>query len=114
MARNFSCSNTVQVCQAAIDNADSFFLLGQTVDFGQINFGVCYQSCSGTPVGNGELGYSYSWDTENSNVASISGSSQNQTVNLYGAGIGGTNCSRTTAWSSWFRNSRTSFGTSSD
>ncbi len=90
MARNFSCSNTVQVCQAAIDNADSFFLLGQTVDFGQINFGVCYQSCSGTPVGNGELGYSYSWDTENSNVASISGSSQNQTVNLYGAGIGGT------------------------
>ncbi len=90
MARNFSCSNTVQVCQAQIDNADSFFLLGQTIDFGQIEFQVCYQSCSGTPVGNGEEGYSYSWDTENSSVASISGSWQNQSVDLYGAGIGGT------------------------
>jgi hypothetical protein len=90
MARNFSCSNTVEVCQAQIDNPDSFFLLGQTVDFGQISFGVCYQECSGTPVGSGEQGYSYSWYTENSKVASISGSSQNQSVSLYGSGVGGT------------------------
>jgi len=47
-------------------------------------------SCSGTPVGNSYSGYNYRWYTYNSNIASIADSGQNQSVNLYGAGIGST------------------------
>jgi hypothetical protein len=89
MARNFSCGVTINLCQAQFSGI-TYLLDGQVVDFCTIYPYVCMNSCSGTPAGSGCTGCTYSWSSEGSGIASISGSSSNQTVNAFGASPGST------------------------
>jgi len=90
MARSFSCGLTLEVCQAPIYNLIDEWNYMNNVTYGTIYPQECLNSCSGSPVGNSYSGYNYRWYTYNSNIASIADSGTNQSVSLYGAGIGST------------------------
>jgi hypothetical protein len=90
MARNFSCGVTIELCALGLTQYVTFVVDDQTVGFASINPQVCMNSCSGTPAGSGCTGCVYSWSSENSGIASISGSSSSTSVSLFGASAGTT------------------------
>ena len=83
MARNFSCGFVAELCEGDFSGVN-YLMDGQTINFGQIFPQVCANTCSGTPVGPGGDGYSYSWSPEDTSIASISGSSTDQSVDVFG------------------------------
>jgi hypothetical protein len=89
MARNFSCGFVAQLCEVDFAGT-SYQANGSTVTFGSMNPYVCANTCSGTPVGPGGVGYGYSWSSSDSAIASVSGASDAQSVQTYGASSGGT------------------------
>ena len=91
MARSFSCGLIIEICQAEISAMTDNWNYASTVQYGTISPQECLNSCSGSPVANSFNGFRYGWSSYNLNIASISGSGSNQSVNLYGAGVGSTN-----------------------
>ncbi len=100
MARSFSCQETMEACQQQINNLNFSIENGEVVDFGTVETLTCFDTCNGSPGGWGGQGYSYSWSSNNSSIASISGPNYNQSANVYGAGVGSTSIS-TEVWDAY-------------
>ncbi len=92
MARNFACGYVAELCEVIFYGyIDGGIGDGSTDDpFGEMEPQVCMNTCSGTPAGPGGNGYYYNWSVDNSGIASISGSSTDYYVGLYGASGGST------------------------
>jgi hypothetical protein len=98
MARNFSCSSLRGLCGIIYTSQITTFANGNTVIFATAIAMVCeiyaVNQCNGT-ADTGTGGYSTSWSSQNSAIASISGPSNQSSVSLYGAGVGSTNANVT-------------------
>ena len=90
MARSFSCNQAIEVCEASIDYPPDYIPFGDTLNFGTLDWQECMESCTGSPVGWGGLGYSFDWSSEDSSIANISGPNYNQYANVYGTSVGST------------------------
>ncbi len=88
MARDFSCVVVIDFCGLQFNGSTSVILDGQIVNFGSVSPFVCYDSCSGTPAGSGCSGCTYSWSSEAPSIASISGTSSDVSVSVFGASPG--------------------------
>lgn len=91
MARNFSCGYNIVLCGAQFLPDVVLWGLGYVSSFGQVEGNTCTawgpNMCSGDQYGTGG-GYNYGWSSYNTGVITISGSSNNSSVNTYGAGVG--------------------------
>jgi len=90
MARSFSCGGQIEICQAGFYSYYPFIGDNETVTLGNITAQVCMNQCNGTVLGNGGSGYTYSWSSGNSGIASISGPTNQQSVSVYGVSPGTT------------------------
>jgi hypothetical protein len=93
MARSFSCSILRGLCAIIYNQQITTFANGNTVVFASAIAVICevyaINQCNGT-ADTGTGGYTTSWSSQNSAIASISGPSNQSTVSLYGTAIGAT------------------------
>jgi hypothetical protein len=85
---SYSCGYNIVMCGSVLNGpATATFAVGSTGTLGPIGSQTCTSydpnACSGEPYGTGG-GYSYSWSSNNTNVATISGSSTNPSGTFLG------------------------------
>lgn len=86
MARSFSCGGQVELCSLQVPGGQWIEWGATVTDWDTATPYVCMNQCSGTVLGQGDTGDTYSWSM--SGAPQISGSSTNQSVNAYGASVG--------------------------
>ena len=91
MARNYSCGFSNLLCGSSVQIYQSTFPDGSVADFADITGITCtsgsYTACSGQQTGTGGY-YITKWTAGSPNIAPISGSNANPSVNLLGAAAG--------------------------
>jgi hypothetical protein len=97
LARNFSCSNAIVICGGAtLDTTSISFPFATDSDplaLGPLCPQLCTsylnpQTCAGQAYGSCGSGYTYSWTSNNTSIATISGSSTSASAMFHGAGVG--------------------------
>ena len=95
VARNFSCGNYIILCAARLDISSITFPFGtdsSPLYLGAVVAGTCltndYASCSGQSNGWGGSGYTYLWTSNDTSIATVSGSSTVANATFFGAGVG--------------------------
>jgi len=93
MARNFSCGYSGLLCGANVAVYESVVPAGSVEELANITPVTCtsgtQNTCTGQPTGSGG-NFSYSWWSENTSVASISGSAILSYVDILGVSLGTT------------------------
>jgi hypothetical protein len=92
LARNFSCGQCVNVCDARISPNNSITIILDGVGIlGNAAPGICIDqgcACQGRLSRWGGSGYFYGWSSVDTNIAAINGSSTGTSANFLGTGVG--------------------------
>jgi hypothetical protein len=95
IARNFSCGYNFVLCGAYLqtnaitfgyETASSPYYLGQVVPMICTAFNPT--ACTGQSYSQGGSGYSYNWQSNNTSIATVYGSTTSSTATFYGQGVG--------------------------
>jgi len=94
LARNFSCGQCMELCGAHLSPFTTIFMPGGgTGQLGNVIPELCLDpacACSGGFSQSGGSGFTYSWTSGNSGIASINGSSTSAIADFLGLAVGGT------------------------
>lgn len=92
LARNFSCGYNLVLCGSFLYNSVATFGIGADGYLGAISDYTCTawanNACSGQQYDSGNGGYSYSWRSNSTGIAPITGSTTNSSGEFYGQSTG--------------------------
>lgn len=91
LARNFSCGYNLVLCGISMYNPSVVFSLAELGDLGPLSSEICTaydpNACSGGQYSSGDGG-AYSWWSNSTSIAPLSGSGSNASASFYGSGSG--------------------------